>query len=479
MGRHPAAKAFFMILCLAASACMRLGPDYERPDTGIDIPKAYKERKTAKTRNYLPQDFWWREFDDPHLNRVVENALRGNQDISKAAASVSEAAAVAGQTAADQFPTLNLNSDASRREQSFVSPMAGGYQSVKIDSFSLTLPASYEIDLWGRLARATEAARAELLAAEKNRQAIAQSLVSEAAAQYFNIRYLQRQLDVSRELEKSYRQNLELIKARYRRGLASELELRQARRSLAQSGSEIPPLKQSIGKAQHKLAVLQGKYPEAETLQTVLEAGFELPPAIPAGLPSELLNRRPDIRAAEASLKAACAKIGAAKANRFPQISLTGSFGYTSEELDLLFEPRNQMWQVAADMVQPIFDAGKRKAAQRAAEARYEKQLAAYTKTVLEAFAEVEGALLTREQQIDRYQRLKAYLSEAEKTLNTALNRYQRGVTDYLNVLDAQQAKYQAELSLLDTQYKIYANRVSLYRALGGGWGSREALANQ
>ncbi len=479
MGRHPAARAFFMLLFLAATGCMRLGPDYERPKTGIDIPEAYKERKTRQTRSCLPQDLWWQQFDDPRLNRVIADVLRSNQDIAKAAASVSEAAAVAGQTAADQLPSLDLNAEASRQEQSFVSPMAGGYQSVRIDSFSLTLPASYEVDLWGRLARATEAARAELLAAEKNRQAVVQSLVAEAAAQYFNIQYLQRQLSVTRELKNSYQENLELIEARYRRGLASVLELRQARRSLAQSESEIPPLKQSIGKARHKLAVLQGKYPETGGLQNDPATAFALPPAVPAGLPSELLNRRPDIRAAEASLQAACAKIGAAKASRFPQITLTGSFGYTSEELDLLFEPRNQLWRIATGIVQPVFDAGKRKAAQRAAEARYEKQLAAYAKTVLDAFAEVEGALLTREQQIDRYKRLQDYLTEAQKTLGTALARYRRGVTDYLNVLDAQQAKYQAELSLLDTQYAIYANRVSLYRALGGGWGSREALANQ
>jgi multidrug efflux system outer membrane protein len=194
---------------------------------------------------------------------------------------------------------------------------------------------------------------------------------------------------------------------------------------------------------------------------------------VPAGLPSELLVRRPDIRSAEAALQAACARIGAAKANRFPQITLTGSFGYSSEELTALFEPENELWQIAAGIFQPLFDAGKRKAVQRAAEARYERQLAVYAKTVLEAFSEVEGALLTRREQIDRYERLEVYLKEAGHTLETAMDRYQRGLADYLNVLDAQKALFQARLNLVETRTAIYTNRVRLYRALGGGWGGR------
>ncbi|MBS3759590.1 MAG: efflux transporter outer membrane subunit [Desulfobacterales bacterium] len=463
--------AVLLVICFAVAGCMRLGPDYRRPETGIETPGTYRSAEEAGTRQYISNSRWWKEFDDPRLNTVVANAMRNHPDIHKAAASVMEARAMVRQTRADQFPSLELNADASRQQQSVVDFMAGGdYTTVNIDSFSTTLPASFELDLWGRLSRATEAARADLLAAEENRRTIVQSLVAETVTQYFNIRSLEGQLRITRQMTESYEKNLELVEGRYRQGLTSVLDVRQARRNLAQSEAEIPSLNQAIGKARQALAVLQGHYPDAASEGKTEKKGFELPPPIPTGLPSELLNRRPDIRAAEASLEAACARIGVAKANRFPQITLTGSYGYTSNSLQSLFETESELWRIASNIYQPVFDAGKRKAAQKAAEARYSQQLSAYAKTVLDAFAKVEGALLTREQQIKRRSRLMAFSDEAEATLETALDRYQRGLTDYLNVLDAQQAKFQADLNLVKTQYAIYTNRVALYRALGGGW---------
>lgn len=460
-----------IVICLAIAGCMRLGPDYKRPEAGIGVPGKYQETGETGTSQYVANNKWWEEFGDPHLNQIVAKTIFSNPDIHKAAASVMEARSIVRQTRADQYPSLDLDANASRQQQSVIDYMAGGdYTTVKTDSFSMTLPASFEIDLWGRLARATEAARADLLAAEENRRTIVQSLVAEAVTQYFNIQSLEAQLRITRQLTETYEKNLELVEARYRRGLTSVLEVRQARRSLAQSEAEIPSLTQAIGKARQALAVLQGRYPEAAGDKANRKKEVDPPPPIPTGLPSELLNRRPDIRAAEASLEAACARIGVAKANRFPQITLTGSYGYTSNELQSLFEPESELWRIASDIYQPVFDAGKRKAAQKAAEARYRKQLAAYAKTVLDAFAEVEGALLTRKQQIERRSRLMDFSNEAEATLETAFDRYQRGLTDYLNVLDAQQAKFQADLNLIKAEYTIYTNRVALYRALGGGW---------
>ena len=460
--------AAMMLLALTTAGCMTLGPDYQRPKTMSATPQQY-ETSDSGIRPYMPNSRWWEEFDDQRLNHVVANVVAGNPDIQKAAASVMEARAVVGQTRADQYPSLDLNANASRQQQSIVDPLSGDNVTVKTDSFSLTLPASFEVDLWGRLARATEGARADLLAADENRRTIIQSLIAEAVTQYFNIQSLKEQLRITRELTETYNQNLELVEARYRRGLTSVLDVQQARRSLAQSEAEIPPLVQAIGKARQAISVLQGRYPTSSG-QTSEAAEFKLPPPIPAGLPSNLLNRRPDILSAEAALKAASARIGVAKANRFPQINLTASFGYTSNELNALFEPESELWKIASGLFQPAFDAGKRKSAQKAAEARYQRQLAVYGKTVLNAFAEVEGALLTRKQQIERRSRLQVFVGEADATLETALDRYQRGLTDYLNVLDAQQASFQAELSLVKAQYGIYTNRVALYRALGGGW---------
>ena len=461
----------FWIFGFLTAGCMKLGPEYQRPDTDFETPGAFAEAGQAGPQPYVPQHNWWKQFEAPRLNEVVARVLTHNPDIRKAAASVLEYRALIGQTRADQFPSLDLNAQASRAQQSVVEPFTGENVTVKTDTFTLTLPASFELDLWGRLSRATEAARADLLAAEENRQTVIHSLIAEAVSQYFNIQSLEARLQISRRLTRTYRENLELVEARYRQGLSSILDVRQARRSLAQSEAEIPPLVQALGKARQALAVLQGQYPAKPAEPSGGQSRFELPPPIPAGLPAELLNRRPDIRAVEASLKAACARIGVAKANRFPQIRLTGSLGYTSNELQELFEPENELWQIAAGIVQPVFDAGKRGFAQKAAEARYRQQEAQYAKTVLEAFSEVEAALLTRRQQIERYERLEIYLKEAKATLDTALDRYQRGLANYLNVLDAQKASFQAELSLVETRNAIYTNRVSLYRALGGGWG--------
>lgn len=459
------------IICLTLTGCLSPGPEYQGPQTGIQIPAAYKETGRTAAGAFVKQDKWWEAFDDARLNQVVDNVIRGNPDARKAAASVMEARSLMAQSRADRFPVLDFKANAARQEQSVFSPLSGENVTVKSDSFSLSLPASFEIDLWGRLSKASEAARAELLAAEENRRTMVQSLVAEAVSQYFHIQSLEAQLRLTRQLRKAHREHLELVEARYNQGLTSILDLRQARRSLARSEAQLPPLVQAEGKARQALAVLQGRYPARQSVRTTTESGFETPAPIPAGLPSELLNRRPDIRAAESALKAACARIGVARANRFPQINLTASFGYTSESLSALFEPENQLWQIAAGIFQPVFDAGKRKAAQQAAEARYEQQLAAYAKTVLGAFAEVEGALLTRQQQLERYDRLMVYAEEAAATLETASDRYQRGLNDYLHVLDARMAKFQAELELVETRNTIYTNRVGLHRALGGGWG--------
>ncbi|MFP4040019.1 MAG: efflux transporter outer membrane subunit [Desulfosudaceae bacterium] len=481
---HVLAAAFVTMAGLAPAGCLLLGPEYERPALDIDMPDKFLTAEDSATRPYAAGGNWWTEFEDARLNRVVARVIAGNPDMRKAAASVLEARALAGQSRADRFPELSLEARASRQEQTAADPVSGEPVTVESEDYSLALPASFELDLWGRLARASQAARAELLAAEANRRTISQSLIAEAVSQYFRVQSLQAQLGISRRLQQTRRESLTMVKARYRRGLATVLDVQQARRGLARTEAEIPSLVQTLGKARHALDVLQGIYPgrkkdapqQAPQLASEQETRTALPPPIPAGLPSELLNRRPDIRAAEASLEAACARIGAARANRFPRISLTGQFGYTSEELDLLLKPESELWKIGAGLFQPLFDAGRRKSVQRAAEARYQQQLAGYAKTVLNALAEVEDALLTRQQQLARRDRLLTYRDQAEATLATARDRYQRGLSGYLNVLDAQEAKLQADLDLVKTRYAIYANRVALYRALGGGWGDEKAV---
>ncbi len=468
--RHIFSISLVWIFCIALAGCMKLGPDYQRPDTGIVIPAQFLEAQKGQTAEYVDQDRWWEIFGDSRLNRIVSTVLANNPEIAQAAAGVMEARAVMVQTRADQYPSIDASFQASRQQQSIVDQFTGQNISVKTDTFRLAFPAAFELDLWGRLARATEAARADLMAAEDNRRTIAQSLVAETVSIYLQIRSLKQQITLNRDLVRTYEQNLELVEERYRLGIASVLDVYQARRMLAQAEAQLPPFLESKGKARHSLAVLQGKYPENNDPEISADWAFEVLPPIPAGLPAELLNRRPDIRLAEAALIAASARIGVAKANRFPQISLTGNFGYISNELNMLLDHESELWQLVGAGLQPVFDAGKRSAGQKAAEARYGQRLEAYAKIILNAFAEVEGALLSRKQQLELRKRLIRLMSEAEATLYTAKDRYQRGLTDYLNVLDAQQSFYRVELLLVQNENAIYNSRVQLHRALGGGW---------
>lgn len=457
-------------IAVSGAGCMRAGPDYKRPDSGIEMPERFLSDFSEQTRGRINQDRWWEAFGDPAINQAVSAAATGNPDIARAAARVLEARAAMTQTRADQYPSLNIRARASRQEQEVVNPLAGGLVTVKTDTFSLSLPASFELDLWGRLARAGEVARAELLAAEENRRTMVHSIVAETVSLYLQIQSLQAQIGVTRKLVAAYEQNRQVVEDRHKRGLTSVLDVHQARRSLARGRAQLPSLIQAEGQARHALAILQGKYPSAGNLQTNDRIGFKNLPPVPAGLPAQLLERRPDILAAEAALQAASARIGVARAARLPQISLTGSFGYTSDELNTLLNPASQLWQIAAGSLQPVFDAGKRAAAEKAARARYQQQQAAYAATVLKALAEVEDALLSRQQLMERRSRLLNLLSESGATLASAQDRYRRGLASYLNVLDAQQSKYQAELDLIQAEYSIYSNRVRLHRALGGGW---------
>ncbi|MFW5874640.1 MAG: efflux transporter outer membrane subunit [bacterium] len=455
---------------IAASGCMRVGPDYKRPDPGFEVPEQYLSAKEAQTSDYVPADKWWETFDDPGLNRVVDAAVKNNPEVAGAAAGVMEARAALRRSDADRFPSVDLEAKASRQRGYEENPLTGETVSVETDTFSFSVPASFEIDLWGRLSRASQAARADLLAAEENRRTVVQSLVAETANLYLRIRFLDLQIRITRDLVKSHEKSLELVEDRYQRGLASMLDVRQARRALARAESELPSLLNSRGAALHSLSVLQGRYPKNTELKEGSQAGFSSLPPIPAGLPSGLLSRRPDIRAAEASLEAECARIGVARANRFPQISLTGSFGYTSDELSALFDRESHLSRIAAGAFQPLFDAEARAAAEKAARARYEKQVASYAKTLLDAFAEVEDALFAAQRLRERRERLERLVSESEATLETARDRYNRGLAGYLNVLDARQSLFQANLDLAQAEYAIYENRVKLYRALGGGW---------
>jgi multidrug efflux system outer membrane protein len=287
---------------------------------------------------------------------------------------------------------------------------------------------------------------------------------------------LERRIEITELSIQYFKRSRDLVEGRYRRGLISILDVTQARRILAQAEALLPSLRQDLGLTQQKLAILLGRYPGTRPARRHPEEYYHYLEAVPPGVPSELLLRRPDIRAAEAGLKSLNARVGVAKASRFPRINLTGSFGYSSDDLNMLFQPESQLWSLAFGIIQPLFDAGRLKANQRAAEARYEQGVADYAKTVLTAFSEVEGALLTRKEQLERRERFVNFLKEARATQKIAESRYNRGLVSYLTVLDAQQTRVEAELNMVLVDFAIFSNRVALHRALGGGWAELEPV---
>jgi multidrug efflux system outer membrane protein len=456
---------------------MKLGPDYQRPETGIIVPQTFRHIPADATLPQ-PKEKWWLAFHDPQLNRIVTQVIENNLDIEKATTGVLIARAQYVQARADRFPAIGVQGDRGQVRQTVTMPapgMAGlNGQTVRqrqtTDSYGFSIPASFEIDLWGRLARSQEAARASLLQAEENRITIAQTIIAEAVSLYLQMESHERRIENTLDSIEKYNHSVNIVERRYKRGLTSILDLKQARRVLAGAEARLPDLKQELGIVQHGLSILQGRYPVTRAPRSQAADYFKRIDPVPAGLPSELLKRRPDIRAAEAHLQALNAKIGVAKAARFPRINLTGSFGYASSDLDQLFRPYSELWKWAVAITQSIFDAGKLKAGQRAAEAAYRQGVADYIQTVLTAFSEVETALLTRQSQIERREKLLIFLKEARATQEVAEKRYERGLVGYLSVLEAQQTRFQAEENLILVELAILANRVTLHRVLGGSW---------
>ena len=451
--------------------CINLGPDYQRPDLGIEVPQSYEYEPTAKQPLEV-EDSWWEIFDDRELNQLVEDALKYNWDIQQAAARILEVRARYVQVRSGRFPDVDVGGSRDRRQ------INGGESRDNFiaDTYELTAAASFELDLWSRLKKASRAAWEDILAEEENRRTVAQAVVAETIALYLNMEAVERRLQIAEQSIKAFEQSLQFVEIRYRRGLISVLDVRQASRVLAGAETIVPQLEQDLGIIQQQLSVLLGRYPETRAPRRQPEDYYQRLAPVPPGLPSDLLMRRPDIRAAEAQLRSLNELVGVAKAARLPRITLTGQYGVTSDDLSKLLRTENIIWNLTAGIVQPVFDAGRLKAGQRAAEARYEQGVAEYVKAVLDAFVEVERALLTRELQLDRREREITFLTEARATQRVAENRYVKGLVNYLDVLNAQITRFQAEDSLVLVDLTILRNRVNLHRALGGSWAEPEAL---
>jgi multidrug efflux system outer membrane protein len=455
--RKPFAAA---LLTLFVGACA-VGPDYQRP--AVDTPAAWRVSE-ADARD-LANTAWWRQFGDPVLDALVDEALRANKDLLIASARVDEFAGRYGFVRSALFPQVGLGASALRQRDPSAVP-AGA--SPIYDSYSAALNAGWELDLWGRIRRQTEAARAQLLASEEARRGVILTLVGGVAGAYINLRDLDRQLEIARATAKARGESYEIFKLRYEGGVISLLELSQNQSQYEEALATIPVLEKSIAQQENGLSVLLGRNPGPIVRgKTVDELAL---PGIPAGLPSDLLERRPDIRQAEQNLVAANALIGAARAQYFPTISLTGLFGYGSTSLNNLFDGPNKVWQYGGGLAMPIFTAGAIAGQVAAAEAVQQQSLFGYQKAIQQGFREVNDALVDQQRTGEQLEAQKRQVAALQQYAEIARLRYENGYTSYIEVLDAERSLFNAELQYTQSQQVRFQAMINLYKALGGGW---------
>lgn len=443
-----------------------VGPDYVRPD----LKPATGWRTPAESATSLGEVGWWQVFGDDTLQGLIRTALAENNDVRLAVARVLEARAQAGIARADRFPRLDGNASYQRQRFSTVStvPLAPSVEPEQ-DVFRTTLDLSFELDLWGRLRRANEAARADLLAGRENRRAVVVTLVADVAQTYFDLLELDREIDIARRTLDSRRESLRIARLRADNGLTSDLDLRRAEAEVASAAAQVPDLERRVAQTENRLSVLLGRNPGPIPRGPLL-TDQSAPPEVPAGLPSALLERRPDLRQAAQRLVAANARIGEAKAAYFPQVNLTGAFGVESIALSDLFTGPARVWQFGPRITIPIFNAGKITNQVRAAEARTEQALVQYQQAVQQAFREVEDALVGHRKVREIRPELEALVEANRRSLQIADLRYRDGLSSYLDVLDAQRQLFTSEIDLARTTRDQLTAVVQLYKALGGGW---------
>jgi multidrug efflux system outer membrane protein len=416
---------------------------------------------------------WFEIFKDEQLQELTRTALVQNYDLRDAVARVEQARANLGITRSNQFPQVNASGDIqfTRLSRDGTFPLPASFvqsQNRNFGEASLNL-LSFEVDLWGRLRRATESARAGLLNAEENRKAVITTLVSDVATNYFSLLQLDYELEISQRTLDTRRDSLRLVQDRTGGGVATLLDLRQAEQLVSSAAQTIPTLQQQIEQTENQINLLVGKNPSS-VIRGHKFIEQEMPPQVPAGMPSSLLERRPDIRAAEQALIAANANIGVAKAAYFPQLSLSGLLGGQSSQLASLFSGPHSSWSFVPQVSQPIFTAGRLKSNVKLAEAERTSALVQYERTIQTAFSEVSNALIAHQRTRESRLEQETLVTALQDRTRLAYVRYRGGVDTQLNALDADRDLFQAELSLAQIRLSELLSVVQLYKALGGGW---------
>jgi multidrug efflux system outer membrane protein len=413
----------------------------------------------------LGDEKWWDVFEDKELQSLIRTALKNNYDVRIAAARVLEAQAQLGITRADQFPSLSAGGNIN----SVRNPKIGPFPSYEVTQGELTASAVWNLDFWGRYRRATESARATVLANEWAQKEVMATLVASVASDYFLLRQLDLELEISKSTLGSRQDSLDLTKTLEQHGINSLLDVRQSEQLVYTAAAEVPDLERQIAQEENAISILLGNNPEA------IPRGLKLTeephaPEVPVGLPSALLERRPDIRQAEQNLIAANAQIGVARAAYFPQISLTGTAGYESAALTSLFTGPAGVWTLAGSFTQPIFEGGRLKSGVRLAEAQHEQLLLTYQQAIQGAFRDVSNALVAYRKNREFRIQQQHLVESAQDAARLSQVRFKAGTADYLEVLTNETNSFSAELVLAQAQGNELNALVQLYQALGGGW---------
>jgi multidrug efflux system outer membrane protein len=443
-----------------------VGPNYHRP--AVQTPNSFRDladnpQIQAQTTSYadLP---WWQVFQDPKLQELIRTALKQNYDLQLATERISAARAQLTVTRSSQFPQVSGNG-------SFNGGKENTFQS-KFNFLTLAADAAFQLDFFGKLRRATEAARADLLATEDARQVVVLTLLSDVASDYFSLLQLDLQLAITRDTVKTQTDSVKLTQLRLEHGVATKLDVLQAQQVLDTANTQIPDLERQIAQEEDAISILLGHYPQ-DIARGIPLVEQTLPPEVPAGVPSSIMERRPDIREAEQILIAANANIGVAKAQFFPQISLTGggggSFGRSSA-FSSLMTTQLGIWSYGAQVSQPIFTGGALKGNLHLAESEHKQALIAYQQAIQQAFGDVSDALIGYEKLHQVRMRQQDSVADLQETVRISTLRYKGGTTTYLEVLDGQRSLYGAELTLAAARGDEYRSVIQLYKALGGGW---------
>lgn len=448
---------------LAVTAGCAIGPDFTRPE--VPVGEAWQQAPvvTGETIADLP---WWQVFTDPVLGDLIRAALAANRDVAIAAARVEEAAAILGFVRADQFPGLRYEAGVTRAE---TSEEVAGLPGALATEYRAGAVLAWEIDLWGRLRRSTEAARAELLATEAARRGVTISLVASVAQQYFTLRDLDNRLAIAERTLAGRRASTQLIATRFAGGVVSQLDLHQAEIEEATAAAAVPAFRRDIVRVETALAVLLGRPPGPIPRGALLDPA-NLPAAVPAGLPADLLLRRPDLVEAEALAHAQMARVGVAQALRLPTLRLTAAGGLASSDVDDFTASGANFWSIGGGITGPIFEFGRNVRRVEAERARTEQAVLRYEGAVLGALAEVESALAGVATFADEYAARRGQVDSARAAARLSRARYDGGVTSYLEVLDIERSLFTAELAASQALQGRYAALVQLYRALGGGY---------